>query len=148
MWALWCCRNLVCVYSKKHINDEPELVDMKRKANARSLKELTLLLRCSFMYSSCYHESQDRRVLIKMALIFQYFQSGCTFRQMLNQNDPRSMLAHTSWFWHHGFGLLEWAHLHDSVETKCSLRSFTVWFFHSLEELGLWALRLLQIQYP
>lgn len=38
-------RNLICVYSKKHINDEPELVDMKRKANARSLKELALLLR-------------------------------------------------------------------------------------------------------
>ncbi|MCO5610298.1 hypothetical protein L7F22_064534 [Adiantum nelumboides] len=38
-------RNLLCVYSKKHINDEPELIDMKRKANARSLKELALLLR-------------------------------------------------------------------------------------------------------
>ncbi|KAH7279600.1 hypothetical protein KP509_37G026000 [Ceratopteris richardii] len=38
-------RNLLCVYSKKHINDEPELVDMKRKANARSLKELAILLR-------------------------------------------------------------------------------------------------------
>ncbi|MCO5598173.1 hypothetical protein L7F22_052265 [Adiantum nelumboides] len=37
-------RNLLCVYSKKHINDEPELIDMKRKANARALKELTLLL--------------------------------------------------------------------------------------------------------
>lgn len=38
-------RNLLCVYSKKHINDEPELIDMKRKANARSLKELAGLLR-------------------------------------------------------------------------------------------------------
>lgn len=38
-------RNLLCVYSKKHINDDPELVDMKRKANARALKELALLLR-------------------------------------------------------------------------------------------------------
>lgn len=38
-------RNLLCVYSKKHINDEPELVDMKRKANARTLKELAVLLR-------------------------------------------------------------------------------------------------------
>ncbi|KAI5083400.1 hypothetical protein GOP47_0003143 [Adiantum capillus-veneris] len=40
-------RNLLCVYSKKHINDEPELVDMKRKTNARALKELAILLRCS-----------------------------------------------------------------------------------------------------
>ncbi|KAI5083401.1 hypothetical protein GOP47_0003144 [Adiantum capillus-veneris] len=38
-------RNLLCVYSKKHINDEPELVDMKRKTNARALKELAILLR-------------------------------------------------------------------------------------------------------
>ncbi|KAJ7544623.1 hypothetical protein O6H91_09G086200 [Diphasiastrum complanatum] len=38
-------RNLLCVYSKKHIEDEPELVEMKRRANTRTLKEMTLLLR-------------------------------------------------------------------------------------------------------
>ncbi|CAN8303658.1 unnamed protein product [Cochlearia groenlandica] len=38
-------RNLICVYSKKHMNDDPELVDMKRKSNTRSLKEMATLLR-------------------------------------------------------------------------------------------------------
>lgn len=38
-------RNLLCVYSKKHMYDVPELVDMKRRANTRSLKEMALLLR-------------------------------------------------------------------------------------------------------
>lgn len=38
-------RNLLCVYSKKHMNDFPELIDMKRRANTRSLKEMALLLR-------------------------------------------------------------------------------------------------------
>uniref|UniRef100_A0A7N1A1G5 Glycerol-3-phosphate acyltransferase, chloroplastic n=1 Tax=Kalanchoe fedtschenkoi TaxID=63787 RepID=A0A7N1A1G5_KALFE len=38
-------RNLLCVYSKKHMNDDPELVEMKRKANTRSLKEMAMLLR-------------------------------------------------------------------------------------------------------
>ncbi|KAH7514894.1 hypothetical protein FEM48_Zijuj11G0138700 [Ziziphus jujuba var. spinosa] len=38
-------RNLVCVYSKKHMFDVPELAEMKRKANTRSLKEMALLLR-------------------------------------------------------------------------------------------------------
>ncbi|KAM1787342.1 hypothetical protein ACFX13_038230 [Malus domestica] len=38
-------RNLICVYSKKHMNDVPELADMKRKANTRSLKEMAVLLR-------------------------------------------------------------------------------------------------------
>ncbi|KAH9321312.1 hypothetical protein KI387_015951, partial [Taxus chinensis] len=38
-------RNLLCVYSKKHINDVPELAEMKRKANTRTLKEMALLLR-------------------------------------------------------------------------------------------------------
>lgn len=38
-------RNLVCVYSKKHMNDNPELADMKRRSNTRSLKEMALLLR-------------------------------------------------------------------------------------------------------
>ncbi|XVF52040.1 hypothetical protein PTKIN_Ptkin04bG0233200 [Pterospermum kingtungense] len=38
-------RNLICVYSKKHMFDVPELVEMKRKANIRSLKEMALLLR-------------------------------------------------------------------------------------------------------
>ncbi|KAL0716361.1 hypothetical protein Bca4012_065683 [Brassica carinata] len=37
--------NLICVYSKNHMNDDPELVDMKRKANTRSLKEMATLLR-------------------------------------------------------------------------------------------------------
>jgi glycerol-3-phosphate O-acyltransferase len=38
-------RNLICVYSKKHMNDYPELIEMKRKSNTRSLKEMALLLR-------------------------------------------------------------------------------------------------------
>ncbi|KAI4328026.1 hypothetical protein L6164_020423 [Bauhinia variegata] len=38
-------RNLICVYSKKHMYDHPELVEMKRSANTRSLKEMTVLLR-------------------------------------------------------------------------------------------------------
>ncbi|CAL9052977.1 unnamed protein product [Musa banksii] len=38
-------RNLICVYSKKHMHDIPELVEMKRRANTRSLKEMALLLR-------------------------------------------------------------------------------------------------------
>lgn len=38
-------RNLICVYSKKHMLDVPELIEMKRKANTRSLKEMALLLR-------------------------------------------------------------------------------------------------------
>ncbi|KAK3428759.1 hypothetical protein EUGRSUZ_E00228 [Eucalyptus grandis] len=38
-------RNLVCVYSKKHMFDVPELVEMKRRSNTRSLKEMALLLR-------------------------------------------------------------------------------------------------------
>ncbi|KAK8692920.1 hypothetical protein V6N13_070523 [Hibiscus sabdariffa] len=38
-------RNLICVYSKKHMYDVPELADMKRKANIRSLKEMAMLLR-------------------------------------------------------------------------------------------------------
>jgi len=38
-------RNLLCVYSKKHIDDVPELAEMKKKANARTLKEMALLLR-------------------------------------------------------------------------------------------------------
>ncbi|XP_020692692.1 glycerol-3-phosphate acyltransferase, chloroplastic isoform X2 [Dendrobium catenatum] len=36
-------RNLLCVYSKKHLFDDPELVDLKKKANTRSLKELSAL---------------------------------------------------------------------------------------------------------
>ncbi|KAG9154657.1 hypothetical protein Leryth_021149 [Lithospermum erythrorhizon] len=38
-------RNLLCVYSRKHMNDVPELVEMKKRANTRSLKEMALLLR-------------------------------------------------------------------------------------------------------
>ncbi|GMY29665.1 glycerol-3-phosphate acyltransferase, chloroplastic isoform X2 [Fagus crenata] len=38
-------RNLICVYSKKHMDDDPELVEMKRKSNTRSLKEMALRLR-------------------------------------------------------------------------------------------------------
>ncbi|XP_061343098.1 glycerol-3-phosphate acyltransferase, chloroplastic [Gastrolobium bilobum] len=38
-------RNLICVYSKKHMLDDPKLIDMKRQANTRSLKEMALLLR-------------------------------------------------------------------------------------------------------
>lgn len=46
-------RNLICVYSKKHMNDDPELVDMKRKANTRSLKEMATMLRLLELYSVC-----------------------------------------------------------------------------------------------
>ncbi|XP_024030498.1 glycerol-3-phosphate acyltransferase, chloroplastic isoform X2 [Morus notabilis] len=38
-------RNLICVYSKKHMFDVPEFVEMKRRANTRSLKEMAVLLR-------------------------------------------------------------------------------------------------------
>ncbi|XP_074264660.1 glycerol-3-phosphate acyltransferase, chloroplastic-like isoform X2 [Silene latifolia] len=38
-------RNLLCVYSKKHMYDVPELVDFKKRANTRTLKEMALLLR-------------------------------------------------------------------------------------------------------
>ncbi|XP_043695539.1 glycerol-3-phosphate acyltransferase ATS12, chloroplastic isoform X2 [Telopea speciosissima] len=38
-------RNLICVYSKKHMCDVPELAEMKRKANIQSLKEMAVLLR-------------------------------------------------------------------------------------------------------
>lgn len=44
-------RNLICVYSKKHMLDDPELIDMKRKANTRSLKEMATLLRYMLIYS-------------------------------------------------------------------------------------------------
>lgn len=42
-----CCisRNLLCVYSKKHMDDDPKLVEMKKRANTRSLKEMAKLLR-------------------------------------------------------------------------------------------------------
>ncbi|TVU31540.1 hypothetical protein EJB05_23227, partial [Eragrostis curvula] len=38
-------RNLICVYSKKHMNDYPDLIEMRRRSNTRSLKEMALLLR-------------------------------------------------------------------------------------------------------
>lgn len=38
-------RNLLCVYSKKHMFDEPELVDLKKRSNTRSLKEMAVLLK-------------------------------------------------------------------------------------------------------
>ncbi|KAI3469191.1 hypothetical protein Pfo_025854 [Paulownia fortunei] len=38
-------RNLLCVYSKKHMNDDPELIEMKKRANTKSLKEMAMLLR-------------------------------------------------------------------------------------------------------
>ncbi|TKY70062.1 Glycerol-3-phosphate acyltransferase [Spatholobus suberectus] len=38
-------RNLICVYSKKHMLDDPALIEMKRIANIRSLKEMAMLLR-------------------------------------------------------------------------------------------------------
>ncbi|KAG8374574.1 hypothetical protein BUALT_Bualt10G0009600 [Buddleja alternifolia] len=38
-------RNLLCVYSKKHMNDDPELIDMKKRANTKSLKEMVLFFR-------------------------------------------------------------------------------------------------------
>ncbi|KAA8525837.1 hypothetical protein F0562_007692 [Nyssa sinensis] len=38
-------RNLVCVYSKRHMNDDLELFEMKKRENTRSLKEMAKLLR-------------------------------------------------------------------------------------------------------
>ncbi|XP_027359720.1 glycerol-3-phosphate acyltransferase, chloroplastic isoform X2 [Abrus precatorius] len=38
-------RNLICVYSKKHMLDDPALIETKRKANIRSLKEMAVLLK-------------------------------------------------------------------------------------------------------
>ncbi|KAG0624325.1 hypothetical protein M758_3G239800 [Ceratodon purpureus] len=38
-------RNLLCVYSKKHINDVPDLAEMKKKANAKTLMQMSSLLR-------------------------------------------------------------------------------------------------------
>ncbi|XP_058069789.1 glycerol-3-phosphate acyltransferase ATS11, chloroplastic-like [Magnolia sinica] len=38
-------RNLVCVYSKKHMHDILELAEMKKKANTLSLKEMALLFK-------------------------------------------------------------------------------------------------------
>ncbi|RDX87035.1 Glycerol-3-phosphate acyltransferase, chloroplastic, partial [Mucuna pruriens] len=38
-------RNLICVYSKKHMLDDPQLIEMKRTANMRGLKEMAMLLR-------------------------------------------------------------------------------------------------------
>ncbi|KAG8634186.1 glycerol-3-phosphate acyltransferase, chloroplastic isoform X2 [Manihot esculenta] len=38
-------RNLICVYSKKHMGDDPELIEMKKRANIRSLKEMAGILR-------------------------------------------------------------------------------------------------------
>ncbi|KAK9144241.1 hypothetical protein Sjap_004144 [Stephania japonica] len=38
-------RNLICVYSKKHMYDSPEQIEMKRRSNTRSLKEMATLLR-------------------------------------------------------------------------------------------------------
>ncbi|KAL3681949.1 hypothetical protein R1sor_024905 [Riccia sorocarpa] len=37
-------RNFLCVHSKKHINDVPALAEMKKKANAQTLKEMAGLL--------------------------------------------------------------------------------------------------------
>lgn len=51
-WILFFSRNLLCVYSKKHMFDDPELAEMKRIANTKSLKELAMLLRyalCPFI---------------------------------------------------------------------------------------------------
>ncbi|XP_057992434.1 glycerol-3-phosphate acyltransferase, chloroplastic-like, partial [Hevea brasiliensis] len=38
-------RNLICVYSKKHMGDVPELTEMKKRANIQSLKEMAVILR-------------------------------------------------------------------------------------------------------
>ncbi|MED6183169.1 hypothetical protein PIB30_035589 [Stylosanthes scabra] len=38
-------RNLICVYSKKHMLDDPSKLEMKKSANTRSLKEMAVLLR-------------------------------------------------------------------------------------------------------
>ncbi|XP_074264662.1 glycerol-3-phosphate acyltransferase, chloroplastic-like isoform X3 [Silene latifolia] len=46
-------RNLLCVYSKKHMYDVPELVDFKKRANTRTLKEMALLLRWFTSHLDC-----------------------------------------------------------------------------------------------
>jgi len=38
-------RNLLCVYSKKHLYDIPALAEMKRIANTRTLREMSALFR-------------------------------------------------------------------------------------------------------
>lgn len=38
-------RNLLCVYSKKHINDVPELAKMKARENQKTLIKMTMLLK-------------------------------------------------------------------------------------------------------
>ena len=40
---LCCSRNLLCVHSRKRINDEPELMEQKLAQNRRTLKEMTAL---------------------------------------------------------------------------------------------------------
>jgi len=39
------CRNLLCVHSKKHINDIPELAEQKLASNRRTLKEMAKLFK-------------------------------------------------------------------------------------------------------
>lgn len=38
-------RNLLCVHSKKHINDIPELTEQKLASNRRTLKEMAKLFK-------------------------------------------------------------------------------------------------------
>lgn len=47
------------------MNDVPELAEMKRKANTRSLKEMALLLR--YLYMFCLHRSKLTWLLLRMS---------------------------------------------------------------------------------
>ncbi|OIV92976.1 hypothetical protein TanjilG_20638 [Lupinus angustifolius] len=56
-------RNLICVYSKKHMLDDPELIEMKRKANTQSLKEMAVLLRNLICVYSKKHMLDDPELI-------------------------------------------------------------------------------------
>ncbi|XP_058077344.1 uncharacterized protein LOC131225769 [Magnolia sinica] len=62
-------RNLVCVYSKKDMHDIPELVEMKKKANTLSLKEMALLLRMIVL-------NGEHCKLFQVHLVFTYYCNG------------------------------------------------------------------------
>lgn len=79
-------RNLLCVYSKKHMNDVPELAEMKKRANTRSLKEMARLLRYSMYTFSLGFKlnifSTNMRVVISLwvNIWFPFFLFKVTYR--------------------------------------------------------------------
>nr|GEX74494.1 glycerol-3-phosphate acyltransferase, chloroplastic [Tanacetum cinerariifolium] len=59
-------RNLLCVYSKKHMNDVLELAKMKWMANTRTLKEMALLLRYLLVLFAFSFKAQAGNELLKL----------------------------------------------------------------------------------